>query len=241
MSALAINTVLIAFRLMPLLLVTPLGLFRRAPVLARLFLLVALSLVIAGATTPATVSSFNWSMLISEFLIGVSLAFSFLAAQAAVQTMGRALDQQIGFAAANVLDPTSEQMESLTGQVMLLALMMTFVTFDVHHAMLRGVAIMVDAHPPGTQMLWSENIFRILGVQFFAGFALAAPVMLIMWLVDIALAFVSRSLPQANIYFVGLPLKVAIGTLALAWLILQGTPALLTMLESALNAWSGIY
>jgi len=241
MSALAINIALIAFRLMPLLLVMPLALFRRAPVIVRLFLLVALSVVIAGATPQASLSSFTWAMLIIEFLIGVSMAFSFLAAQAAVQTMGRALDQQIGFAAANVLDPTSEQMESITGQVMVLALMMTFVTFDVHHAMLRGVVTIIEAHPPGSTMLWNASLLKILGIQFSAGFALVAPVMLIMWLADISLAFVSRSLPQANIYFVGLPLKVAVGTLALAWMISHVTPTMLGMLESSLNAWSGVY
>lgn len=238
MTALFINTLLLSFRLMPLTLVSPLAFFRRAPLLVRLILTVSIALIIASAIDSPNEVLVTWGGLASEFAIGVTLAFSFHAATAAVQTMGRVLDQQIGFAAASVFDPHNETMEGLTGEILTLALLIVFVTMDVHHAILKGFVVYAEQIPPGTMFELQAASFKILGIQFIAGFALVAPVMLTLWLIDVALAFISRSLPQANIYFVGLPLKIGVGILCLAWTISSAAPVLFKLLSNSLESWA---
>ena len=58
-----------------------------------------------------------------------------------------------------------------------------------------------------------------------AGLALAAPVLVAVWLTDVTLGLVARAAPQIPVYFVGLPLKglLAVGVVLLG---LGGLPAL---------------
>ena len=57
------------------------------------------------------------------------------------------------------------------------------------------------------------------------GLALSAPVLVAVWLADVALGLVARAAPQIPVYFVGLPLKglLAVGVVLLG---LGGLPAL---------------
>jgi flagellar biosynthetic protein FliR len=51
---------------------------------------------------------------------------------------------------------------------------------------------------------------------FTLGFALAAPVVLSLLLLEFALGVVSRNLPQANMLALGIPVKIVAGLLALS-------------------------
>ena len=59
------------------------------------------------------------------------------------------------------------------------------------------------------------------------GLALAAPVVVALWLTDLALGLVARAAPQVPVYFLGLPLKglLAIGVVLLGLGALQGALA----------------
>ena len=46
--------------------------------------------------------------------------------------------------------------------------------------------------------------------------AVVAPVILGLFMLDIGIAYATRSMPQANVYFLALPLKVAVALLLLA-------------------------
>jgi flagellar biosynthetic protein FliR len=49
----------------------------------------------------------------------------------------------------------------------------------------------------------------MLGSQFLLGLMVVMPVMMGLFAVDVFVAIASRSMPQANIYFLSLPMKVA--------------------------------
>ena len=64
-----------------------------------------------------------------------------------------------------------------------------------------------------------------------SGVALAAPVIVALWLTDLALGLVARAAPQVPVYFIGLPLK---GLLAIG-LVLLGLGALQAALAGDLG------
>ena len=66
-----------------------------------------------------------------------------------------------------------------------------------------------------------------------SGVALAAPVIVALWLTDLALGLVARAAPQVPVYFIGLPLK---GLLAIG-LVLVGLGTLEAALAGDLGAW----
>lgn len=48
----------------------------------------------------------------------------------------------------------------------------------------------------------------LLGQSFLLGFMVVLPVILSLLLVDVGVAYATRSMPQANVYFLALPLKL---------------------------------
>jgi len=66
-----------------------------------------------------------------------------------------------------------------------------------------------------------------------SGVALAAPVVVALWLTDLALGLIARAAPQVPVYFLGLPLK---GLLSIG-LVLLGLGALQAALGGDLRAW----
>jgi flagellar biosynthetic protein FliR len=155
-----------------------------------------------------------------------------------MQVMGHVIDQQVGFAAATVFDPASEQMHSLIGELLVLMVLVTFLSLDIHHKLLLGIASTIHAIPLGQSVhLNIEVLWQVLSIQFALAFALACPVILSLWLVDVILALASRSLPQANIYFVAMPVKIAIGLLLVVWLTGYVLPHLAHMFELIFNHW----
>ncbi len=72
--------------------------------------------------------------------------------------------------------------------------------------------------PPGT-----SHFSAGIGQTFIRGGALiyemavkfAAPAMIFLLLVDISIAFIARVMPQMNVFFVSLPLKVGVGIMVL--------------------------
>lgn len=51
---------------------------------------------------------------------------------------------------------------------------------------------------------------------FSLGFALAAPVVVCLLLVELALGVVARNLPQMNMFVIGIPLKIVVGLVLLS-------------------------
>jgi flagellar biosynthetic protein FliR len=66
-----------------------------------------------------------------------------------------------------------------------------------------------------------------------AGVALAAPVIVALWLTDLALGLIARAAPAVPVYFVGLPLK---GLLAIG-VVLLGIGALEAAFGSSAGNW----
>ncbi len=235
------STTLVFFRIAPLFLVAPISSFRRVPIYIRTILVVMLSIIFSSTLNVEgsyTNIASSGVLFFQEFLIGCSLAFSFHAASGAIQTMGQLVDLQVGFAAGTVFDPNTEQMMSPTGELLTLALMVMLVVLNVHHDILLALGKLFSVLPPGSGVEWSSQWLKILGVHFMLGFIVVSPVILSLWFVDLTMAFISRSLPQAPIYFVGLPVKVFVGIIMLAWFVNQAMEPFYRVLIQALESWN---
>jgi flagellar biosynthetic protein FliR len=156
---------------------------------------------------------------ILEAGLGALLAFGVHAAFAAFGMAGQILDLQIGFGAGAVFDPVTRRDTPIIGAVMASFAAVAFFAVDAHHAFLRGIAFSVAQVPPGSMGVYFTPgaVVRQFGAMFSLALAMAAPVMFTLMLVEAGLAVVSRMLPQMNVYFVGLPLKILIGLATLAF------------------------
>ncbi len=231
---------LISCRLLPIFIVTPIASFRRAPILVRTVLVMALAVILGMSQKSLIIanSAENYfGLFIGEFLIGMSLAFSFHTAAAAVNNMGQLIDLQIGFAAASLFDPNTAQMSTPAAKILTLGLMATFFSMNTHHDLLLGFSKLLAILPPGQPFSWNADWIKILGVFYTLGFIVVSPVIICLWFSDVVMSFISRALPQTPVYFVGLPVKIGIGILLLSWFLNQALEPFIRVLTQALSSW----
>jgi flagellar biosynthesis protein FliR len=219
-----LTVLLLSLRVGALILLTPVFSLVGLPVPVRiLFVLALATCLVSGLNltpSPATLGSpANLALAAAgELAIGSVLAFGLFAAFAAFQFAGRILDVQLGFGVAGLIDPTTKTSAPLLGTVLNLAGVLTFFLIDGHHWLLRGIAFSLVQYPPGA-VLHAPPVGVIVaqfGGMFVGAAVLASPVMVVVLLVDLAMAMVSRTMPQMNVFIIGLPLKIFVGLVVLA-------------------------
>lgn len=229
-------------RLSPITLVAPVIFFARIPLLVRSVLTLILAILIVSSLSlkelsavPATIQV---NILLSEFVLGLVLALSFHAANAALNMMSQLIDIQIGIAAGASFDPVNYQTNSPIGTLMTLIAVSFFFSTDLHYQFLYAFGEIFRALPPGAEYTFGADFIKSISRLFVLGLILVSPVIIVMWLVDIALALISRSLPQVQIYFVAMPLKIIIGFLILGLTISLSHVYFYELLTGALESWS---
>ena len=212
--------------------------FNRMPVNARMILVFFLSATVVAASTfslPVGAIDLLPGYVVLELAIGVALSFSIHCALWSIQTVGRMLDMQIGFGAAGILNPKTQQNEPLLGSVLLMAVVVLILEHNWHHGLILALVASFEYIPPGSDRAFVSlsGMTGVLGQQFFLGLILVLPVILSLLVLDTMLGMMSKTMPQANIYFVALPLKIAVGLLLIALVSTKMYPVLLRMFETA--------
>lgn len=156
---------------------------------------------------------------IKEGLIGLSMGWLVNLCLAAVPFAGQLLGYQMGFGIAMVMDPLGQQQMAMVAQFMYIFALWLFFALDGHHLLISGVFESFRWAAPGTAGLGS--LAGSLGMEagnhlFRSALLLAAPVLLVMFFVQVAFGIVARTVPQMNVFIVAVPLQIAIGLLAMA-------------------------
>ena len=149
-----------------------------------------------------------------EVALGIVLALGVLLAFAAFSLAGNLLDVQIGFGIAQVFDPVGNKAAPLLVSAFNYVAVVGFVLIDGHHSLLRALAYSFELFPAGANwplVLASGPVFKQASGMFILGFALAAPVVFCILLVEFALGLVARNLPQINMLVLGIPAKIVVG------------------------------
>ena len=181
----------------------------------------------------------NWvSILVSvarEVVIGLLLGFSatliFSAAQMAAQIIG----VQIGFSFSNTMDPVSSQSSGFMETLYNMMAVVIFLNLGGHHALIAGLSQSFELAPvgiSGPSPVVGDRLVALSATAFGMAIRLALPIVGTMLLVDCAMALVVRSIPQMNIFAVGLPVKMVVGFLTLVAL----TPMTVSGIGSLTNS-----
>lgn len=153
-------------------------------------------------------------VLLGEVLVGLVIAMTAQIFFAAVQLAGEVLDTQMGFGIMNVLDPLSGTQAPLLGNFKYILAILVFLEVNGHHYLLQALFDSYKSVPLG-QFSWHggeiAHLIRLFGNLFVIGMKLAFPIMGTLLFTDIILGIMSRTVPQMNIFMVGMPIKVIIG------------------------------
>lgn len=223
-DTLAIAFVLAMMRFGPALLLPSITPFAWAPLMARVALTMALA-ALALATTVVTPMAAAFGhpatlvvMGMREALLGLALSLAVVLPGAALDFAGRLIDLQAGFGAASLLNPGTQTQEAIVGRTLSLVGVAIFFSTGLDRLLARGLVASIALVPLGAGYTFSADggFLALLGSQFLLGLAVVAPVMLGLFSIDLAVSLASRSMPQANVYFLALPLKIAVAVVLLS-------------------------
>ena len=156
---------------------------------------------------------------VREIFIGIALGFISALPLYALQVAGELTGTAMGFSMAQVMDPTTQSQTSILGQLNFLVAIWLYFRWNGHLIMVRAVIESLKLVPlgqisflPVTDLSlgkWLQELF-ILSVRMVLPFYCA------LVLSDVGLGFLARTVPQMNIFVVGLPVKVMLGFMVLA-------------------------
>lgn len=156
---------------------------------------------------------------IAEAAVGLVIGAATILILAGAEFAGTLVGLQMGFSIVNVMDPQQEQEVSLIGRLEYLLALMIFIALDGHHMLLGALAESFRVVPLGGGTIGAEPslLFARMSAELLVvAVKLAAPVLAILLLTEIALGFVARAMPQMNVFIISFPLKIGVGMLAMA-------------------------
>jgi flagellar biosynthesis protein FliR len=211
-------------RYLPPLVLPALTPMRWAPALVRIVLALALAwlTVLASpldAATPSRMDGLYWIVAaMGELTIGFAFGLVVMVPQAALHVSGWLLDVQAGLSAATLFNPGAQgDMQSMLGTALALLTTVLFFTLDLHTELYRMLIASTRILPLGQMAVHPDAsaLFGLLASSFLLALMVVAPVMLGLFAVDVGVAYATRSMPQANVYFLVLPLKIVVALLLL--------------------------
>lgn len=237
-------TLLVSVRVTSAVMLTPVLGPSQVPASAKVVFVLALSAMLVSylpATASAAWGTFDLALAAAgEALLGAAFAFGFIAAHGATHFAGRALDIQMGFGAANVLNPTTQTASPLIGSILGMAGVAVFLSLDGHHVLVRALALSAQEAPLGDALrhLDLTGLLRHSTLLFSFGLALSAPVMFALLLADVAMAVFARSMPQLNVFVLSFAVKIVLGLSGLALSIRFASSLLIPLFERVFRFWA---
>ncbi len=156
--------------------------------------------------------------MVTEIFVGYIIGFAVYVVLAAIQLAGQVMDMQMGFAIVNVVDPQSGAQIPLMGNLTQILALLMYLAIDGHHYLLQAIVHSYNIIPVLGLNLSGEFyqiIVEISVYMFVIAVKIAAPILVVTMTTDIAMGFMARTVPQMNVFIVGLPLKIIAGLIAL--------------------------
>jgi len=166
-------------------------------------------------------------LLLKEIVIGLALGLLASIMFSAVQVAGGFIDFQMGFSIANVIDPQTGAQTPIMGQYLYIFAILFLLATDGHHLLIDGIYYSFRFIRPDqfvnpfsdenvaelavksfAVMFVAELAVKSFAVMFGIALQISVPIVASLFLVDVALGILARTVPQLNVFVVGLPLKI---------------------------------
>jgi flagellar biosynthetic protein FliR len=244
---------LVFFRVAGMMLFAPLFGSARIPRRMKVLLALILSLGLMPLVNESTIvmPETSWGLAAAiggEMMFGLAMGMILSLIFIAAQWAGEMIGQQMGFNLSEVFDPQFGAQGSIVGELYYMLTLVVFLSAGGHHALLQGVAASFEALPLltiGVEPHLFEMVVGLLRSSTQLAIQLAAPMFVTMLVVDVALGFISKTMPQINIMSAGLSLRSAVGMGVLVLGIGLTSDvigaALLDSMHNVSQAWTGVF
>ena len=177
---------------------------------------VLLSFVIPAESVMISTESslpFLATAIILEALVGIALGLVGQLVFAGIEMAGRLISLKITLSFAQIVNTITQQKSDIVGNLFSMLAILVFLSIDGDKVYLNALAKSFEVipvnqaqmHLAGPFMLEVANYLFVIGVQ------IASPFLIVLFLLDLSLAIFARIMPQANIMFIAIPVKLGLG------------------------------
>jgi flagellar biosynthesis protein FliR len=157
-------------------------------------------------------------MMTTEAMYGGAIGLTVAMVFWAVRVGGSIADQQMGYSMAEVLDPISGEQTDMIALVLEVLFLLLFLSVNGHHMLLvilqKSYHVLPIGSAPDIGML-TNMVVQAGSVMLLSALKLAAPILALFMVLMVVLGVLARVLPDMNMLFESMPVRVAIGLISL--------------------------
>ncbi len=226
-----LNQILNYINVYMLILARCIGLFIASPIFGRknlpnIFKL-GFSIILAYIVLPFIESSnleymsFLQILLLSikELIIGLVIGFVAFIVFSTFFLAGSFIDRDLGFSMANVVDPQYGFQVPITGNLIYIISTLVFLIINGHHYLIKALVNSFYVMPINSNIKLDADVLKfvidIFNYIFVMAIKISIPITIIILSTNLILGILARTMPQMNVFVVGMPIKVILGLLIL--------------------------
>jgi len=213
--------VLEAIRISAMVIIAPLG-FTQAPVRVKAALVVLLTLAAHGdfghvliAEAPVEGLAFS---AVNEFVLGLAIGAVPRLIIASVEVAGEEIAPMMGLGVAQIFDPTSHATQNAITSILRNLAVLLGVLVGLHRVVIGAVIGSFRAVPAGSIHSVSnltEMMMTLTNNAITTGIKMSIPILAVLLVTQVALAFVSRAAPAIQVFSIGFAVTTGVGALLL--------------------------
>jgi flagellar biosynthetic protein FliR len=170
----------------------------------------------AAVAIPNSVPAY---MLLSirEVYVGAVMGFAGTFVFAGLRFAGSWIDSETGFNMMQILNPMAQEEDTPLGHLIFILFILVLLSTGGYAFYLQAIAESFQMIPLAAAQAASGSMVaifvRMSSDAFLLGMKVASPVVATLFISSVALAIIARIMPQMNVWLVGMPMKIAVGTL----------------------------
>jgi len=183
-------------------------------------------------------SALGLVVLLQQILAGLAIGFTMLLIFSGIELCGELVGMQMGLGFASFYDPVNASYTPVAAQFLSAIATLAFLALNGHLFMLEALADSFHTFPIGTAVPHAQALHTLAawgGSIFSQALQLSMPVIGALLITNLALAILTRSAPQLNIFQIGFPITLTIGFAALLLSIPYFAPLMELMTNTGLG------
>jgi flagellar biosynthetic protein FliR len=194
------------------------GIYTTARTKVALTVLLAIGLMPSVVVPPAVHAGMLGVFIAREVAIGLALGLTVRALVGGVEFAGHLSGHQMGLSYAATVDPSSGARHSVVTTMFNMLAVVTLFSIDGHHTILRALAASYNGLPVGTggvDASLATAVRQTLELVFVTAARLAAPIIIVLVIVEIVIGFISKVAPGLSFMVIGYPVRMILGLFVL--------------------------
>jgi flagellar biosynthetic protein FliR len=169
-----------------------------------------------------------------ELIIGLLAGFAATLTFNVLQIAGEMMALSSGFGSGRIMNPTLGESGTALDQMYVMFGMLIFLLINGHHAVILAVQKTFEVLPINHPLpaFTGEVVMSMTAQLILLGIQIALPVAGALLLTDITLGLLARVAPQIQVFFLGLPIKIALATFAVGLIFSISLPTITELFNS---------